>query len=159
MAKTIDEQLLDLLETKVAAIATSGGYQTDMAADRVHFPCVGELEFSADELEDGPQITIRRASKAVRTHIRGAHEITLKVDIRITAASRDELTAVMGDLVKLAKANALWNNGSINLAAKTWWEEDDAQDNEVDEAALVGQMLLCVKQYADATNPTAVKAI
>lgn len=159
MTAPLDDQILNLLETKAAAISIAGGYQTDMAADRVHRPAVGELEFSSDELEEGPQITIRRGSRATRLHLRGAEEFVLKVDIRVTAATEEEASALMGDLVKLIAANQLWNNGSSNLAAKTWIEENDLQDFDVDAAEAVGQMTVCIKGYADVTDPTSAKAI
>lgn len=159
MTAPLDDQIMVLIETKVAAISIAGGYQTDMEADRVHYPAVGELEFSEDELEDGPQVSIRRGERRSRMHLRGAEEFTLKVDIKWTCATRASAVLLMGDLTKLIAANPLWNNGSTNLAAKTWIEEMDLQDFDVEATEYVGQMILCVKAYADVTDPSAVKAI
>lgn len=159
MTKPLDDQILDLIATKVAAMTVIGGYQTDMEASRVHRPAVGELEFSSDDLEDGPQVSIRRGARMPRVHLRGAEEFILKVDIKVTAETYDEASALMGDLVKLIGANKLWNNGSANLAAKSWIEENDLQDFDVEASESVGQMTLCVKAYADVSNPTSVKVI
>lgn len=159
MTNPIDDQILALIETKVAAISVAGGYQTDMAAGRVHYPAVGELEFSADELTAGPQVSIRRAARSSRMHLRGAEEFVLKADIKWTCATRDQAAALMGDLLKLIAANPLWNNGSTNLAAKSWIEESDLQDFDVEADQYVGQLVLCVKGYADVADPSSVKAI
>jgi hypothetical protein len=158
MTSPLEEQILSLFGTKAAAISVAGGYQTDMDSDRV-LRAVGEREFDDTDEEQVPAICYRRGEKVDRWHLRGAIELILKIDVKVVAATYAEAAALLGDVVKLVEANPLWNNGSSNLAARTWVENVDLPDFEAESNLHFGQLTLCIKAYADATAPGTAKAI
>lgn len=159
MTAPLDEQILDLVETKLAGITVVNGYQTAMVAGRIHRPAVGELEFESSDADQVPAITVRRASRVSRWHLRGAEEFVLKVAITAIAATREAVFVLMSDILKLVSANEAWNNGSSNLAVRSWIEENDSPDFDVENDLYYGHLLIAIKGYADLTNPTVVKAI
>jgi hypothetical protein len=159
MTAPLDEQILSLVVSKLAGITVGNGYQTAMVAGRIHRPAVGELEFDADDADQVPALTVRRAARVSRWHIRGAEEFTLKVAITAIAATYDAALVLMSDVLKLVSANEAWNNGSSNLAVRSWIEENDAPDFDVESNLHYGHILVAIKSFADLTNPTVVKAI
>lgn len=159
MTAPLEEQILDVIVAKLAAMSVAGGYQTAMSSDRVHRPAVGEREYSADELEDGAHISVRRAEKVSRYHLRGADEFILKVEIRATAATYAALVILLADILECVETNNRWHDGAANLAVRSWVEENDTPDFDESATEHFGQVLVCVKAYADLTNPAAVKAI
>lgn len=159
MTKPLDEQIIDVVKTKLAAITVAGGYQTDMAAGRVHWPPVGDLEFDESDSSQLPAIIIRRASKATRWHLRGAEEMVLRLSLTAVATTYDAALVLMSDILKAVNANERWNNGSADLAVRTWLDENDAPAFDEQNNLHYGHLLISIKTYADLTNPTAVKAI
>lgn len=159
MTNPLDEQIIDFIEAQVAAISTAGGYQTDMDADRVHRPPVGDREFSADDLSDGPHVSIWREEKRLRWLLRYANEMILKVCLTVTAATYAEAVALLGDIERLVATNPRWNDGEDQLASYSWIEESDLPDFDEESDMHSGKVVVCVKTHVDHADPTAVKVI
>ena len=156
MASALDQQILDVIVTKLAAITTGNGYQQTVLAANIHRPPQSLREFSAGEC---PGLSVRLESKENEYDLRGSEELLIGVNIQCAATSAVLLRALISDVKKLAYANKRWNDGSANLALRTWIDEDFAHEPEVEEAVVTGSVHLTIKARADQTDPTAVKAI
>lgn len=151
--KDLADRILDLIETKLAAISVAGGYQVTVAG--VHRPPLAH-----QDIPNLPAISLRRLPpKSSRWHLRGAEEFQLQVQLICVADDDDTLSQLMADARKVVLANLRWNDGAQDLAVRTWLDDDNQHEEEVDETPRTGRLAFTVMARADLTNPTEPKAI
>lgn len=161
MPTPLKEQLLDLVVTKLQAIAIASGYEETVTVYRPSAPAA-PLDFAAAQL---PAIIVCEVEHRTRWHIRGAEECILMLDIKCcvsspSAGAHDEtLQDLIADVKKVVYANRLWNDGSANLAVRSWIEQDLAHEPEVSEAIGTGGVRVAIKYRADQANPFVTKAV
>jgi hypothetical protein len=108
---------------------------------------------------------VREVHHAVRDHIRGAEEGILQVEIicianSASAAAHDEaLQDLVGDVKKVIYANKKWNDGTTDLARRTWIVEDVVHESEADEPQGTASVVIGILYRADRTALYTVKAI
>jgi hypothetical protein len=156
MTTPITEQILALIETKLAGITTGGGYQETVLAANIFHPPEAPLDVKADNC---PAITVRHNGTNNRWHLRAAEELLIEVDLVCVATTPDLLKTLMGDVKKLVYANPFWNNGAANLARRTWIAEERVHETEVSEATVTGSVVIHILARADRTNPFTTKAV
>ena len=161
MTTPLDEQLEDLVVTKLLTITTGAGYEQTVAnAYRASdVPAPAEIPPA-----DCPAVQVRRLEKRPRFHLRGAEEFLLLLDlvcvVDAAAADHDEaIQDLVNDVKKLVYANPRWNNGSADLAVRSWVSGETIHEAEVDEATRTGVVTVAIKARADRTNLAAVKEI
>lgn len=154
MAKDLADRILDLIETKLAAITVAGGYQVTVAG--VHRPPLAHHDIPAT-----PAISVRRLPpKASRWHIRGAEEFQLQVQLILVADTDEVLSQLMSDVRKVIAANLRWNDGSEDLAVRTWFDDDNQHEEEVvDLTPRTGRIAITIMARASVTDPSQVKVI
>lgn len=161
MATALDEQILDRVVTKLADINGAGGYETNVPAANIHRPPIAPIPLKAT---DCPALIVRLFAKTSRWHLRGAEEFVLRVMVLCVVAApaadaNEELSDLIGDVKKLVIANEFWNDGSADLAERTWLVEDFRHETEVDEPTMTGGVVFEVLARSDLTNPSVRKAI
>lgn len=156
MAASLEEQILDVVVTKLATITTGNGYQQTVLAANVKRPPEAISTFKAT---DCPGVSVRFEDKDCRYHLRDAEEFVLRVNLQVAATSDVLLRALVADVKKLIYANLVWNNGSANLARRTWIVEDGPHETEVDEGVVSASIHFSILARAALSDPTTVKAI
>jgi hypothetical protein len=160
MPSSLDERLLDLVVSKIEGITVGNGYEETVLPANIHRgQVIAPQEIGA---ADCPAVCVYVAAIDSRWHLRGADEMTITVDlIGITdAAGGDEALAdLLTDLKKLVYANKFWNDGSANLARRSWVVEDDRHEVEVAEATLSGRVRFLALVRADRSDPYSLKAV
>lgn len=156
MANSLTEQIVNLVQTKCAGITVVGGYGSTVLAANIHQPPVAPDEVSA---ADCPALIIRHLGNDVRWHLRGAEELTIEVRFICLATTPSLLAALMADVKKLVYANPRWNNGTSDLARRSWVTDERQHETEVSEGVVSGSVLGNIFARASRTDPTAVKAV
>jgi hypothetical protein len=160
MASSVEERLLDLVVSKLAGITVGNGYEETVLAANIHRgQDIAPQEIGAS---DCPAACVRIASISTRWHLRGAEEILMELDLIgvVDAAGGDEALAdLMADFRKLVYANKFWNDGSENLARRSWVIEDERYEVEVAEATLSGRVRVGILTRVDRSNPYSLKAV
>jgi len=156
MTAPLTEQILDLIETKLAGITIGGGYQETVLAANIFRP----PEAPADVRSAGcPAVVVRHNGTNNRWHLRAAEELLIEVQFICVATTYALLAILMADVKKLVYANPYWNNGAANLARRTWVAEERTHETEVNQEAVTGSLVIHVLARADRTNPFATKAV
>jgi len=156
MANSLTEQIVNLVETKLAGITVAGGYASTVLAANIHQPPTAPQDIPA---ADCPAIVVRHLGNDPRWHLRGAEELTLEVLLICLATTPALLAALMADVKKLVYANPMWNNGTANLARRTWVTGERQHETEVSEGVVSGSVFVSIVARASRTDPTSVKAV
>lgn len=159
MANALEEQILAIIAQKLATITTDNGYQTNVV--NVYRASTGaDPAPQAIPSEDRPAVQLRCLPIGNRVHIRGAIEMRIPIEIIcVVDQDADALSKLVADVKKLLLANKRWNNGSADLARRTWLEDSLPHETEVAESDSSAAVLATIIARADQTDPTAVKAI
>lgn len=150
MPNSLDEQILDVVAAKVALIS---GVTT------VRRALVGPapLEVQTSELN---LVEIRHLRTTPRWHIRGAYECIAQVELcAVTAQADHTIRNLVADLLDMVDTYNRWNDGSSNLAERSWTGEVEIHEPEVSESVATATLQVFIKFYSDRTDPTAVKEI
>lgn len=156
MATSIAERILDRLANRLATITAANGYETD-----------GVTVWRATEDQrpmetTPPAVEIRHNGTPSEPHLRGALECVMEVDLLCVAAydaAGENISDLIGDVIKLVLANKRWNDGTDNLAVRTWVGEAEPHETEVGEDPVTAVVPVFIKYRVDATNPFALKSI
>jgi len=163
MATSIDERILDLIVTKLATITTGNGYEQTVSSANIW-----RATSSPQPMESTPpSLEVRHVDTAMEPHLRGAIECLMNVVIICSAAydAADEaISDLVGDVVKLVLANKRWNDGSVNLAVRTWMGSPEIHETETGggvggDSPTTGAVPFTILFRVDATNPFAIKEI
>jgi hypothetical protein len=163
MSTALDEQIMDLVVAKVATITTGNGYEQTVASASIFrasdSPTPAEIAVASC-----PAVQVRRLSKVTRFHLRGAEEFTLTLNllcvVDASAADDDEaIQDLVNDVKKLVYANLLWNDGSSNLAARTWIVGETIHEAQVGEVTRTAIVTISIKARSSRSNPAAVKVV
>lgn len=154
----LDERIMQLIKPALETITVAGGFHQDVA---VHRPPVAAYDFAP---ADCPALVIRRLAKVIRVHIRRAEEFVLRVQVIGIVANSGadpygDLSNLMGDLKKVVYANRRWNDGSEDLARRTYITDDGIHEPEVDEATLTSELTFDIVARADQEDLTAVRDV
>jgi len=153
----LEEQILEVVETKLETIDTGNGFRTTIT--EAYRALAGTPPLSRADA-DRPFIEIRHAITTPRWHIRGANEGILEVNlILVTDQDDDTIRNLLADATEVIDANTLWNDGSSNLADRTWVGERQGHEPEIDLAHVSASLQFFVKYYEDRTDIGKVKAI
>lgn len=156
MPTSVEERVADTIVTKLKTITIANGYQQDVAAGSVFWPPVGVQAVNVSEM---PAIILMRLSKDARDHIRDATEFQQPYRALCVASTPEACAALRGDVRKLIYANTVWNDGSENLARRTWITDDRAHEFKTTRARHSGSLEFMVLVRVDKADPTKVKAI
>jgi len=159
MATALDEQVLDLVVSKLATITIANGYEETVLG--VHRPPVDLFDLAA---ADCPALIVRKKTKLTESNLRLAEDLDLEVEVLCAvdgsaADVHEALTDLVADVKKLVHANRLWNNGSSNLAVATRLVEDRIHETEVQEDVASAVVRFLVQARADLANPYVTKTI
>lgn len=161
MATSIEERILDLVETALAAITTGNGYeQTVKKVERATQPDP-PMEF--DLATEVPGLQIRHEGTATEPHLRGAVECRMDLKIICIAeydATDEKISDLIGDVIDKLLADKRWDaGGSTFLARRTWITGAFTHETETDESPVTGEVNCTILFRVDATNPFAVKEV
>jgi hypothetical protein len=149
MPSSIEERILDLIESKLEAITTGGGYEQTVGT-------VWRATQSPPPMESTPP-SLQIRSEIVRSEslLRGADEKILEVTVICTAAQEsddEKLGDLMADVQKVVGANERWNDGSVNLARRTWMGDSGRHETETGESPGTGYVTFFVLFRVSSTS-------
>jgi len=157
MPDALEEQILDLIETKLETITVANGFATTITD--AYRASTGTPPLKRADA-DRPFIEIRRIECPRRWFIRGAMECRMEIDLVLVTDQNDAtIRALMADVLKLIDDNTRWNDGSANLADRTWIVSASFPEPEANLRQSLGFVKFTVKFYEDINDATAVKAI
>ncbi len=157
-ARALDDRIMDQVQPTLEEITEADGYHQDVT---VYRPPIGALEFKAEET---PALVIRRAGKSIRTHVRRAEEFVLTVKVICIVPNegddpRGDLADLIADVKRVVYLNRRWNDGTEDLARRTWFVDDADHETEVDEETLTGAVTFQILARADRQDLTQVKEV
>jgi hypothetical protein len=161
MATSIEERILDLMESKLEAISVgTGGEQSVVTVTRAS-QAKPVMQFTTAEL---PGLQIRHIETATVPHLRGALECQMNIEIicAVVGDAADEaLSDLIADVLKVLEANKRWDAGGSNfLARRTWIVNWGKHEDELPGPnPQTGFVTVAILIRVDATNPFAVKEI
>lgn len=151
MATSIDERLADLIETKLAAITTGAGFEETVTD--VHRASDSPQPMEAPTL---PALQLRRDGTPKSPHLRGAMECTANFTVICIAArdaANEKISDLIADVEKVVMANERWNDGSVNLARRTWLTGSTFHETETDEETMTGIVEFSVLYRTEVGSP------
>lgn len=157
MPDALDEQILDLIETKLKTITVANGFATTITDA---YRAMEETPPARRADADRPFVEIRHILGDPRWHIRGAYQFLMDVDLLLVADQGDAaIRAFVADVLKLLDDNTRWDDGSTKLADRTMVTGAVIQEPEVQKRDAQAYVSFAVVFFADINDLTAVKEI
>lgn len=157
MTVPLEEQLFELVAVKLATITVANGYLQTVA--NVYRPPQAPQRVP---VSDCPALAPRQVDKDSRYHLRDCEEMTVTLRIMAMVDAAGGLAALhnlLGDVRKLAYANQRWNDGTRDLAVRTWVANSRPHETEVDEAVLTGMVEISIVARSNMSDPSVVQPI
>lgn len=160
MATSIAEQILDLLKTKLAAIAVGAGDEQTVVTVTRASQAKPVMDFKPSEL---PGIQIRHIETPSEPHIRDAQECEMQLDLICAVASDatdEKLADLMADVRDCVMANERWDaGGGTYLARRTWVRVSQPHEVEEPDAPETGVISVSILFRTQLANSFATKEI
>lgn len=153
----LEEQILSRIENRLETILIANGFLLDVADA---FRALDETAPLQRPDTDHNFIEIRHMGTDRSVHIRGAYECFMTVKlIGSTNQSGSTIRDLQADILELLNSNIRWNDGSTDLADRSWVTEVGIQEPEAGQDMAHTVLTFIVKFYEDAADPSLVKEI
>lgn len=154
----LDERIMSQIKAVLEGVTIAEGYHQDANVTR---PPESAFTFSA---EDGYQYIIRKDAEEGRSHLRRAYEFTLTVMVICVSPNtgdtpEEDHANLRADLKHIVYQNRRWNDGSEDLAQRTWFLDSRVHETEVTEETVSSKVVFQVLARADLEDLSEPKVV
>ena len=158
MADPIRERILQQIESDLLTITTVNGFEQTI--EKVHRDNEAVIQ-----MDERPALSIVDRGDIKRRHIRLGYENTMQLEIlAFTLEHEDdervmEISRLHADVEKIVAANERWNDGSINLANRTFMTGLTTSQGETTQPYATALTVLTILYRVQELDPYAVRDV